>query len=489
MPEPDQGLDRQGEAAAAQGQAPAGPPPSFASALAFWFKLGWISFGGPAGQIALMHQEIVERRRWIDEQRFLHALNFCMLLPGPEAQQLATYIGWMLHRTWGGVVAGLLFVLPSLFILILLSWLYVSHGDAPLVAALLWGVKPAVVAVVVAAVQRIGRRVLQHRLLWAISAAAFVALAVFDLPFPLVIGAAAALGWWGRVRWAPVLAAGAGGKAPVTAPMTVPAMPGADTPRALPPAPALDRPQAAADASRRSAGRAAGVCLALGLLAYAGLVAAFGVDGTLTTMAAFFTQAALLTFGGAYAVLPFVVQGAVEQHQWLSAAQMIDGLALGETTPGPLIMVVAFVGFLGGWGQTPFGADQPLLAGIAGACVATGFTFLPSFLFILGGAPLVERSRGVAALAAPLTAISAAVVGVILNLAVYLAVQVLWPGGAAPHGGGIDWAAVRFGQTDFGALIIGLGAGALLWRGRLGVVPVIALAGVAGLVLRGVIGA
>jgi len=431
--------------------------PTFGEALRFWLKLGFISFGGPAGQIAIMHRELVEKARWISERRFLHALNYCMLLPGPEAQQLATYIGWLLHGTRGGIVAGGLFVLPSLVLLIVLSWIYVRFGSVPAVAAVLYGVKPAVVAIVLAAAWRIGSRTLHHWILWVIAAAAFVALFAFDLPFPLVIAAAALTGFVGARMLPHAFALSAHGPSKKTA--DGPAVIDDDTPT-----PAHARYSAARLATMVA------VFLALWVLGLGALVALFGWENDFTQMGWFFTKAALLTFGGAYAVLPYVYQGAVESYQWLTPTQMIDGLALGESTPGPLIMVVAFVGFVGAWTQALAGSAPPA-AGVAGATVATFFTFLPSFLFILAGGPLVEGTHGRLAFTAPLTAITAAVVGVIVNLAAFFAWHVLWPRGAT---GGIDVA----------ALAIFVAATFALFRAKAGVIPVIAACGLAGLVLR-----
>ena len=433
---------------------------SFREALGFWLKLGFISFGGPAGQIAIMHRELVERRRWISERRFLHALNYCMVLPGPEAQQLATYIGWLLHGTRGGIAAGALFVLPSLVILVLLSWVYVRFGSVPAVAAVLYGVKPAVVAIVLAAAWRIGGRTLRHPVLWAIAAAAFLALFLFSVPFPLVILAAAIVGIVGN-RFSPAIFSH-----------------GAHVPAAGDAAVHIDDDSPTPPHARFSPGRLAAMVLVFGVLWVAALSAlwsVFGWSAHFTQMGWFFTQAALITFGGAYAVLPFVIEGAVEQYGWLSAAQMIDGLALGETTPGPLIMIVAFVGFLGGWTGEIFGSESRFIAGAFGAGVATFFTFLPSFLFILAGGPLVERTRDAHHLTAPLTAITAAVVGVIVNLAVFFAWRVFWPQstGSAPFSGGIDVASI---------VIAAACAIALLSR-RLDVIPVIAASGLAGLAL------
>jgi len=434
-----------------------GPPPapSFAEALRFWLKLGFVSFGGPAGQIAIMHGELVERCRWISERRFLHALNYCMLLPGPEAQQLATYLGWLMHRTRGGLAAGLLFVLPSLLILLLLSWIYMAYGEQRWVAAAFDGIKPAVVAIVIHAAWRIGIRTLRNGLLWAIALAAFVGLFALRLPFPLIIGAAALAGVIGA-RWRPSAFA-LGAPHASAGSVHLRAVIDDDTP-----------PPAHARGGRAALLRVLAIGVGLWAAAMLALAARYGVDGLPTAMATFFTKAALLTFGGAYAVLPYVYQGAVEHHGWLTGPQMIAGLALGETTPGPLIMVVAFVGFAGGW-QAPFlGADTALASGVLAACVVTFFTFLPSFVFIFAGAPLVEHTRGDLRFTAPLTAITAAVVGVIVNLALFFAGHVFWPDGrvAGPNGPALVMAAL--------ALLA-------LWRGWLGVMPVIGLAAVAGL--------
>ena len=434
---------------------------SFNEALRFWVKLGFISFGGPAGQIAIMHRELVERYRWISERRFLHALNYCMLLPGPEAQQLATYIGWLLHGVRGGIAAGVLFVLPSVAILIALSWVYLRFGSVPAVAALLWGVKPAVVAIVLAAAWRIGGRTLRHPLLWAIAIAAFLALFAFSAPFPLVVLGAALAGVIGG-RLVPH-AFKLGGHAAQTG-IREPAIIDDETPTP---------PHARFSPIRMAVTTV--VFLALWAAMLGALVADSGWSGDYPQMGWFFTKAALLTFGGAYAVLPYVLQGAVETYGWVTASQMIDGLALGETTPGPLIMIVAFVGFVGGWTQQLLGPDALFMAGVAGAWVATVFTFLPSFLFILAGAPFIERSRDDLKLTAPLTAITAAVVGVIVNLAVFFAWHVFWPGATqtAAFAGPLDWASVIIAAAAFAALA----------SRRVEVIPVIAASGLAGLAL------
>lgn len=421
------------------------PPPGFAEALHWWLRLGCISFGGPAGQIAIMQAELVEKRRWISQGRFLHALNYCMVLPGPEAQQLATYLGWLLHGVKGGIAAGLLFVLPSLLLLIVLSWAYLELGAATS-ATLLAGVKPAVVAVVAFAAWRLGRKTLRHPALWALSLGSLAALSLLPAGawlFPALIGVAALAGWGLRHRLRPT------GHADGRQGSHAPALIDDHTP---PPAHAVIR------RGRWFAIAAAGI--ALGGLVWLLLACLQPPGSPLAGMGTFFTQAALLTFGGAYAVMPYVFQNAVQTYGWITPAQMLDGLALGESTPGPLIMVVAFIGYVGA-----AGTGHDIAMGVAGALVAAFFTFLPSFLFILLGAPFVERSRDLAALSAPLTAITAAVVGAVLHLALVLGAQVLLPGGQP------DW---------FSA---GLAAAGLLAlsRGWLGVVPVIALSMAAGL--------
>jgi chromate transporter len=429
--------------------------PTRAEALRYWFRLGCLSFGGPAGQIALMHRELVDEKRWISERRFLHALNYCMVLPGPEAQQLATYIGWLMHRTWGGIVAGGLFVLPSLVVLIALSWLYMAYGNVPAVAGVLYGVKPAVVAIVLHAAWRMGSRTLRHPALWAIAALAFAAIAALAVPFPVIVFAAGLAGYVGG-RVAPAAFATSSVHAADGRTHAVSVIDD-DTPT----------PAHARFAWRRLVT----VLLAFFVVwgsALIALVAATGRDSPLVQMGWFFTKAALLTFGGAYAVLPYVYQGAVDTFAWATPVQMIDGLALGETTPGPLIMVVAFVGFVGGWAKQLFGPDLLPAAGIAAACVVTFFTFLPSFLFILAGGPLIETTHGQLRFTAPLKGITAAVVGVIVNLAGFFAWHVFWPGG---------WRA----GLDPVALAIAAAAALALFRYKAGVIPVILACGAAGL--------
>jgi len=437
-------------------QAPA--PVTLVQAFWYWLKLGCISFGGPAGQIAMMHHDLVEKKRWISDRRFLHALNYCMVLPGPEAQQLATYIGWLMHRGWGGVIAGTMFVLPSLLILIILSWFYIAFGDVPLVAGLFYGIKPAVTAIVVQAAHRIGSKALKNNWLWAIAAASFVAIFALNVPFPAIVIAAAFIGYIGG-RYLPQKFALGGGHGKAGKSYGA-AIIDDDTPT----------PE---HAKFRWSGLAKVALLGglLWLLPMGLLTATFGWDHTLTQMGWFFTKAALLTFGGAYAVLPYVYQGAVTHYGWLTPTQMIDGLALGETTPGPLIMVVAFVGFIGGYTQALFGTEHVFLAGALAATLVTWFTFLPSFLFIFAGGPLVESTHGDLKFTAPLTAITAAVVGVILNLGLFFGYHVLWPKGFA---GTFDWVSA----------LLALVAAVALLRYKRGVIEVIAGSAVVGLILK-----
>ena len=422
--------------------------PTFGEALRFWLKLGFISFGGPAGQIAIMHAELVDKRRWISEQRFLHALNFCMLLPGPEATQLATYIGWMLHRTRGGIAAGVLFVLPSAALLFLLSWVYVTCGSVPWIASVFYGLKAAVLGIVAAALLRLGQRALKSNSAWIVAGLAFVALFLFKTPFPLVMAAAAAVGL-AAARWQPEWFP-TGGQATTGA--------------------VLDDAMAPPDPARmgwRRTARVLGVCLTLWWMPLIALGAWLGWDHTVFRQGLFFSKAAMVTFGGAYAVLPYVGQQAVEQHGWLSAHEMLDGLALAETTPGPLIMVLQFVGFVGAWHHP--GALRPLAAATLGAAITTWTTFVPCFLWIFLGAPHVERLRGEARWTKALSAVTAAVVGVILNLAVWFGRTILFP-----EGGQVDWFAFMIAGVTFVGLwrwkwnlvsvIIGAGAAGCLWR-------------------------
>ena len=422
---------------------------SFAEAARFWLKLGFISFGGPAGQIAIMHRELVEKKKWISDGRFLHALNYCMLLPGPEAQQLATYIGWLMHRTWGGLVAGGLFVLPSMFMLIGLGWVYVTYGNTPTLAAILYGIKPAVVAIVLFAAWRVAQKALKTPFSWGLAALAFASIAIFNVPFPAVVLGAAAIGFVvGRV--APQLLKAGGGHAKSATPH-VPSIIDDDTPT---PAHA-----------KWNGARFVQICavgIGLGIGVYLSLP-----NETLKSFAAFFTRMALVTFGGAYAVLPYVVQAAVEKYQWVTMPQMMDALALGETTPGPLIMVVTFVGYLAGVSKAVLGDGNAFMNGAIAAMVVTFFTFLPSFVFIFAGGPYVESSRNNFKLQAPLAAITACVVGVIASLAVFFGAQVFWSGK-------VEWVPVA----------IALAAAFALWKLKWGIISVIGASALIGLVLR-----
>jgi len=427
-------------------------------ALKFWTKLGFISFGGPAGQIAVLHQELVEKRRWISERRFLHALNYCMLLPGPEAQQLVTYIGWLMHRSWGGILAGTLFVLPSLLILIGLSWIYLTFGQVPWIAAIFFGIKPAVTAIVMHAAVRIGKRTLHNQALKWIALGSFLAIFVLNLAFPLIVLIAAAVGIWGGKRYPEYFQqTHSHGKTQGT--HLGAAIIDDDTPT----------PEHAQFSYPKTLLHSA-VALTCWLIPVGLLIGFFGWKTLYPQLAWFFTKAAFLTFGGAYAVLPYVYQGAVDHFHWLSAGQMMDGLALGETTPGPLIMVVAFVGYLAGHIQHLIGYSNPFWFGVLGACVATWFTFLPSFFFILVGGPIIESTHGKLAFTAPLTAITAAVVGVIANLGLFFAYHVFLPHGL---GGSISWISI---------VICGL-AGLALFKFQKGVIPVLGGSSLAGLLV------
>jgi chromate transporter len=418
--------------------------PTLGEAFKYWLKLGFISFGGPAGQISMMHQELVEKRRWISEHRFLHALNYCMLLPGPEAIQLAIYISWLLHGVIGAIVAGVLFFLPAFVLLSALAAIYLAYGDVPLVAGIFYGIKPAVVAVVLFAAWRIGSKAIKNGLLATIAALAFVGIFFFHIDFPWIVLAAGILGAIGGKLAPAKFKSGSGHGA--SKQQYGPALIDDDTP-----------PPAHAKFSWTKLAITAAIFVAVWVAA---LVAVSGVQA-LFDMGTFFTKAAFLTLGGAYAVLPYVYQHAVEHYGWLTGPQMMDGLALGETTPGPLIMVVTWVGYMG--------------AGLAGATVATFFTFLPSFLFILAGGPLVETTRGELKFTAPLTAITAAVVGVIFNLAVFFAWHTFWPQATetAPFAGPFEWLPV----------LVAIAAFVALWKYKADIMKVIGACALLGLAL------
>ncbi len=448
----------------------------FMQALKFWLKLGLISFGGPAGQIAIMQRELVDERRWISQGRFNHALNYCMLLPGPEAQQLATYIGWLMHGTRGGIAAGALFVLPSLFIIIALSALYIGYGQIPWVAALFYGIQCAVAALVLHALWRVGSKTLQYPtkspILWTVAVLSFIAIEFFNIGFPWIVAVAALIGWLGS-RYAPAEFAG-GGHASTAKASALPAIIDDNTPT-----------PAHARFSAPRLWAVFGIGALLWTLPMLALVSSLGWQHSLTQMGWFFSKAAMVTFGGAYAVLPYVNQAAVEHYGWVTAKQMMDGLALGETTPGPLIMIVAFIGYVGQAQETVrSGAGAALIGpaavmmGALGACVATWFTFLPSFVFILAGGPMIETTHGKLGFTAPLKAITAAVVGVIAALAVFFIANV------AVHAkaGESLWSMI-----DYPAVLIITAAAVALFRFKAGVISVIAACALAGLVVRWVL--
>jgi chromate transporter len=430
--------------------------PTFLTAFWVWVKIGLLSFGGPTGQIALMHTELVEKRRWVSDARFLHALNYCMLLPGPEAHQLVIYIGWLLHRTWGGIVAGVWFVLPGALLLWSVSYVYVSYGDVPWIAAIFYGLKPAVLALVAAAVLRIGKKALKTKVMWTISALAFVAIFFFNVPFPLIVLTGGIIGLVGGAFFPNEfrIPLGHGGKS------------GQQEESVISDTGALAHTQT----TLARTALVAVCCLAIWFTPMLLTGLWLGTDHTLFRESTFFTKAAVVTFGGAYAVLPYVAQQAVETHGWLNAAQMMDWLGLAETTPGPLILVLQFVGFLGGYHQP--GGLSPLLAATLGALITSWMTFVPSFLFIFVGAPYIERMRDNTRLTMALSAITAVVVGVVLNLAVWFGIHVL-----VPEPGRVDWYAVAVGIVAFVGLT----------RWKWDIIPVVIGAGVLGLFYKIVI--
>ncbi len=426
--------------------------PSFGKAFRFWLKLGFISFGGPTGQIAIMQTELVDRKRWISQSRFLHALNYCMLLPGPEATQLAIYIGWLLHKTVGGIVAGALFVIPSIFVLWTLSYIYAAYGSVPWIAAIFYGLKPVVVAIVTAAVIRIGRRTLKNEVMWAIAALAFISIFFFGVPFPAIIIGAGILGLAGGKFWPEkfdVISNDHGSSKPENENSVI------------------DDEHAPPEHTRPSVGRAVRVAITWLTVWWTPVLLAamlLGTGHTVFREGIFFSKAAVVTFGGAYAVLPYVAQHAVTPFGWLKPGQMMDGLGLAETTPGPLIMVLQFVGFMGGWNQP--GGLSPLVAATFGALITTWVTFTPCFLWVFLGGPHIEQLRGNKRIAMTLSAVTAAVVGVVLNLAVWFALHVIHPQT------GFDWFAIALGLAALVAML----------RWKVGVIPVIIAGGVMGLV-------
>jgi chromate transporter len=431
---------------------PPASSPTFGEAFRFWLKLGFISFGGPTGQIAIMQTELVDRKRWISQARFLHALNYCMLLPGPEAQQLATYIGWLLHKTAGGIVAGALFVIPSMFVLWTLSYIYAVYGSVPWIAAIFYGLKPVVVAIVTAAVIRIGRRTLKNEVMWAIAALAFIAIFFLGAPFPAIIIGAGLVGLVGGKLWPAkfdVISTDHGSSKSQSENSVI------------------DDEHEPPEHTRPSVGRAVRVAITWFAIWWTPVLLAaffFGTGHTIFREGIFFSKAAVVTFGGAYAVLPYVAQRAVEHFGWLRPGQMMDGLGLAETTPGPMIMVLQFVGFMGGWNQP--GGLSPLVAATLGALITTWVTFTPCFLWVFLGGPHIERLRGNKRITMTLSAVTAAVVGVVLNLAVWFALHVIHPQT------GFDWFAI----------VLGLAALIAMLRCKLGVIPVIIAGGMIGLV-------
>ena len=454
-------------AAAAPPETAAPPHPSFAEATRAWLRVAALSFGGPAGQIAVMHRILVDEKRWVSENRFLHALNYCMLLPGPEAQQLATYIGWLLHGVCGGLVAGGLFILPGVVAIMTLSIVYAAYGTIGVVAALFFGLKAAVLAIVLQAVVRVGRRALRNRIMVALAALAFVAIFFFDVPFPLIILAAGVVGYLGGRAGRPEFEIG-GGHDPSGSQAQGASLIDDETP-------------AHAEPSARRSLRIAAVWLALWLVPVVGLVVILGPGDVFSQIALFFSKMAMVTFGGAYAVLAYVAQQAVETYGWLKAGEMLDGLGMAETTPGPLIMVLQFVGFMAAY-RDP-GALAPMTAGVLGGLLATWVTFAPCFLWIFLGAPYVERVRGNRALAGALSAITAAVVGVILNLAIWFAIHTVFGAVRRVEGYGFSFDMPILASVNLYALLLSIAALVAMFRFNVSMVPLLAACSAAGVAL------
>ena len=446
------------------------PWPSFGEAVAVWARVALLSFGGPAGQIAVMHRILVEEKRWLGEARFLHALNFCMLLPGPEAQQLTVYIGWLLHRTAGGLVAGLLFVLPGAVAILVLSIVYALYGNLGFVAALFFGLKAAVLAIVLQAVVRIGKRALKNAVTIAIAAVSFVAIFAFAAPFPAIVLAAGVIGFLGgRAGLAAFTAGGGHGAVGDSHVADAETILGDEAPE-----------EAKGEAAR--ALKTGAILLLLWLGPTAALLALLGPDHVFSDIAVFFSQMAVVTFGGAYAVLAYVAQAAVDTYGWLAPGEMLDGLGLAETTPGPLIMVTQFVGFLGAY-RDP-GSLAPLTSGVLGALLTTWVTFAPCFLWIFLGAPHIERLRGNRALSAALTAITAAVVGVILNLAIWFALHVVFREVITVESWGLHLALPDPASVDWAAAALAVAALLAVFRFKVGTGSLLAGAAALGLVLH-----
>jgi chromate transporter len=440
---------------------------SFGEALRVWLRVALLSFGGPAGQIAVMHRIIVEEKNWISESRFLHALNYCMLLPGPEAQQLATYIGWLLHRTAGGIMAGGLFIVPGVIAIMTLSYIYAAFGHVGSIEALFFGLKAAVLAIVIQAVVRVGKRALRNRIMIALAAIAFIAIFFFGVPFPVIIIAAGVIGYAGAKSGRPEFAAvGHGGGKNLAA---IDSMLGDELP----------------DHVRPSVPRAlkvSAVWLLLWLVPVGALLITFGQANVFSQIALFFSKMAMVTFGGAYAVLAYVAQQAVEHYHWVQPREMLDGLGMAETTPGPLIMVLQFVGFMAAY-RDP-GTLSPMLAGTLGGLLATWVTFTPCFLWIFLGAPFIETLRGNKGLAGALTAITAAVVGVILNLSVWFAMHTVFRQTSPVRSFGLSFDMPVWSSLDFAALVLAVAAAAAIFRFNMGLLTVLAASCAAGMALR-----
>lgn len=450
-----------------QAGADAGHGISFGEAFRVWLRVACLSFGGPAGQIAVMHRILVEEKNWISEGRFLHALNYCMLLPGPEAQQLATYVGWLMHRTAGGLMAGGLFILPGIIAIMGLSYVYAAFGNVSFVEALFFGLKAAVLAIVVEAVVRVGKRALKNRIMIALAAIAFVAIFFFGVPFPIIIIAAGVIGYAGAKSGRPEFAPAGHGHGGSTA--VIDSMLGEAVPEHV-------RPNAA------RAIRVGALWLALWLIPVVALLLALGQANVFSQIALFFSKMALVTFGGAYAVLAYVAQQAVEHYHWLKPHEMLDGLGMAETTPGPLIMVLQFVGFMAAYRDAS--GLSPMLAATLGGLLATWVTFTPCFLWIFVGAPYVERLRGNKGLAGALSAITAAVVGVILNLSIWFALHTLFRETVPVHAFPLNFDMPVLTSVDIPALLLSIAAATAIFRFKLGMLTVLAGSCAAGLVLR-----
>jgi chromate transporter len=448
-------------------KADAGHGIRFNEAFWVWLRVAMLSFGGPAGQIAVMHRILVEEKNWISESRFLHALNYCMLLPGPEAQQLATYIGWLMHRTAGGIMAGGLFILPGIIAIMGLSYVYAAYGNVGFIEALFFGLKAAVLAIVFQALIRVGKRALRNRIMVALAAIAFVAIFFFNVPFPIIIIAAGVIGYVGAKAGRPEFSGvehGGGGKAAAIDSMlgdSVPDHVRPSVPRAL---------------------RVGAFWLAMWLIPVAAILIAFGEANTFSQIALFFSKMAMVTFGGAYAVLAYVAQTAVEHYHWLQPREMLDGLGMAETTPGPLIMVLQFVGFMAAF-RDP-GTLSPMLAGTLGGLLATWVTFAPCFLWIFLGAPFIEKLRGNKGLAGALGAITAAVVGVILNLSIWFALHTVFLKTIPVRSFGLSFDLPVWSSLDLAALVLAVAAATAIFRFNIGMLTVLAGSCAAGVLLR-----